>query len=394
MNSTPTIASPKATFDHLPTLDGLRAVSIILVMMSHFIAADLIPGGLGVLVFFAISGFLITRLLVSEYYATGSVNLRNFYARRALRLYPVIIAYTIITTTASLSINKDSNISIIEPISALFYFSNYYYSITAIHGVPQTMPFENFWSLSVEEHFYIFFPIIFVAFISRPRHLVIAVIGLCILPLAARLMFAHFHPLDLQPQWHWATYLQTQYRIDSIAFGVLLALLCDKLRNPAILARLGHPVVFGGAITVLMGSLIFRDPWFRETWRYTIQSAAVVLILMALLFSPRVIYEPLRYVLNTRPIVWIGKLSYSLYLWHFFIGDLIHQLAPQHISFIALTLEKFTLSFALAAASYYCFEIPFAGLRRRFGSRQTENLPATPNSATLPASTPSPASPI
>src|ERR1700679_2982959 len=108
-----------AAYGHVPSLDGLRAISIAFVLLGHLVNASLFPGGLGVLIFFVISGFLITRLMLVEYKATGTMSLRNFYLRRIFRLYPAVLTYTAIIIVTFLLLLPDK-VNAREPLSALF----------------------------------------------------------------------------------------------------------------------------------------------------------------------------------------------------------------------------------------------------------------------------------
>ncbi len=359
-------ASINARFEHFPTLDGLRAVSITLVMLSHFVNPRLFPGGFGVIVFFVISGFLITRLLLAEHKTTKNINLKNFYLRRVIRLYPLIVVYTVVTIVLFAITGRSAEIEIIPIFSAIFYFANYFYSELHVSGGSTSMPFAIFWSLSVEEHFYIFFPLLFSTLILRASVLRLSVVALCLLPLAGRIAFAALRPLAAEPQWHWITYFQTQYRIDSIAFGVLLALLLEEPLWQGLLCRLEHPLALGLGVAAILASLLWRDPVFRETWRYTIQAAASAVILINLLYSDSAPSRLVARGLNAAAMVLIGKLSYSLYIWHLFVPLLASTLLPPDLPLAVVAPLYFAASFAVAAASYHLLEIPFLALRRRF----------------------------
>ncbi|AWL99651.1 acyltransferase family protein [Bradyrhizobium amphicarpaeae] len=357
----PPSPSLDARFERLPTLDGLRAVSIMMVMLSHFVNARLFPGGLGVLIFFVISGFLITRLLLSEYKTTGSVNIRDFYLRRVIRLYPVVVAYAILAVLVFSLTGRSNQIELKPILSALFYFANYYYSNLYVTHSYTAMPFSIAWSLSVEEHFYIVFPVLFAALVDLGGRLRIAVLILCIIPLLARVIFVTMNPID-DPAYSFITYYQTQYRIDSIAFGVLLALLLEVSYWQNILRRLEHPLALSLGIVAILGSLLWRDPIFRETLRYTVQAVAVVVILYNLLYSQSPLSRFIAFILNLPLVVFVGKLSYSLYFWHFFAG----AFGPTSLPTSGLAVLNFVMSFAFATASYYWLETPFVALRERF----------------------------
>ncbi len=345
---------------NVPSLDGLRALSVTLVLVSHFVSATIFPGGLGVYVFFIISGFLITRLLLSERKAVGTISLGQFYARRLLRLYPVIIVYTVIVVVLSFFVlGRPFNPA--EPLSALFYFANFWYSIRELHGQTAGLPFAIFWSLSVEEHFYILFPFALVLMRGDPRRLAIAMMAVCAISLGLRLMVAFLHPEYLSSL---VFYYQSEFRLDSIAFGVLLAAACETAAGRRLLGRLTHPSVFIAAIAGVGLCLAIRDPWFRETVRYTLEGVCLTVLVASVLFTNR--YWPANILLNTAVMIWIGRLSYSLYVWHLGVSYFIEALGlPQRQEM----LVDFVFSILVAVSSYYIIEQPFLTLRHRFGSQ-------------------------
>lgn len=143
---------------HIPSLDGIRALSIMLVFFGHMKIVSFIPGGLGVTIFFFLSGFLITTLLLQENKRTGRINIFNFYGRRAIRLLPsfyFVIFCTAVLVSAGLFGSKSLNSSI---IFQLIHLGNYY---VILNGLEDLLPGSNiFWSLAVEEHFYLFYPML------------------------------------------------------------------------------------------------------------------------------------------------------------------------------------------------------------------------------------------
>jgi len=350
-----TPAEMSARRGSIPSLDGLRAISISLVLLGHFVDKA-IPGGLGVYVFFVISGFLITRLLLAEQAATGTVSLKMFYARRICRLYPVIIVFAAFVILFDIALGRPFNY--LEPASALGYFANYLSVWLEAHGIERQMPFAVFWSLSLEEHFYILFPVAFVLLKGDPIRLILLVTLLCVGCLLLRLGEARLHPELLYTQ---TFYVLSQYRLDSIGFGVLLALACQTADGRKILLRLTQPVFVTVALTVILGCLFIRDPWFRETWRYSLLGISIVIIVSAVLFGER--YHLVHRFLNTVVLQWIGRLSYSLYVWHagvsFFLP--IESLPQWQQSVVCLFA-----SFVVASISYYAVEQPFLMLRSRF----------------------------
>ena len=161
-----TYVSIQPSYNYIPPLDGLRACAILLVLGGHF-SVPHIPNDFGVTLFFFISGFLITRLLLAELIEKGTVSLYQFYVRRILRLYPALL-FAIILSVIFYFYVKEKTIPTEELTSALFYFANYY-GLSKGYDVANT--FTILWSLAVEEHFYLLFPLMFLAFSENLKNL-------------------------------------------------------------------------------------------------------------------------------------------------------------------------------------------------------------------------------
>ncbi|MCS6244756.1 MAG: acyltransferase [Opitutus sp.] len=346
----------------VPCLDGLRAASITLVLLAHFLS-NKIPGGLGVYVFFVISGFLITRLLFVELNATGRVSLPLFYARRILRLYPVIILYAIVVIGLAIATGRPYNA--IEPASALGYFANYWYAHLDAQKIAPELPFAMFWSLSIEEHFYILFPLTFLLLRGHAQRLLQVLGGLALTCLGLRLVGAWLHPEALDTVQFYA---ETQYRLDSIGFGVILAVLCESAQGRRIIQTVARPAPAVAALAVILGCLLIRDPWFRETLRYSLLGVAITVVIAAVLFGRH--YGWIQRILNTTVLSWVGRLSYSLYVWHGGVAFFMPQQEGGGWQHATLCLS---VSFLVATASYYGLEQPFLTLRKHFRSRPALN---------------------
>jgi peptidoglycan/LPS O-acetylase OafA/YrhL len=150
--------------NYIPALDGLRAIAILLVVISHAGFEKAVPGSLGVIIFFVISGFLLTRQMIVEVERTGTLNIKAFYLRRLLRLMPALIFYLLLICSTLYLLGV--MISTPQVLSGLFYFANYYHVFV---GYPAHSPMPILWSLSVEEHFYILFPFIIILFRNNLR---------------------------------------------------------------------------------------------------------------------------------------------------------------------------------------------------------------------------------
>ena len=171
-------SSPADAAAYIPALDGLRAVAILLVVLSHLGLDRVLPGAFGVTLFFFISGYLITRLLLHALRRHGRIGLSRFYLRRALRLAPASFVY--IAVSGCLYQWAGGRIAAPAWLSAFFYGTNFYqlwvgYQ-TSLAGVRQ--PFNILWSLAIEEHFYLVWPVM-LRFIWRSRWTLPAMLGFC-----------------------------------------------------------------------------------------------------------------------------------------------------------------------------------------------------------------------
>ena len=312
-------------FGPIPSLDGLRALAVLIVVVSHAGYGDVIPGGLGVTIFFFLSGFLITTLMLDEWGQKGTVNVKHFYGRRALRLLPSLFV-TLAVAYLLVGIGRLSGgVSWQGLSSQLFYFANYY-TIFFDHG--NTVPDGTgiLWSLAVEEHFYILFPLLMVVvlrFANSRRFLIGLFAVLCTLALGWRLYLAT-RPGFVELR----TYYGSDTRFDSILFGALLALCANPARRPATdvpvgprRMRLSEQLLVAGGFALLLATILYRQPVFRESFRYTLQGIALLpLFYYAVTYPAAGVFR----VLNTRLLVRIGVLSYGIYLIH----DVILYLLP------------------------------------------------------------------
>ncbi|MDP8567755.1 acyltransferase family protein [Methylophilus aquaticus] len=299
--------------NYKPELDGIRAISILLVIISHAGFGHIIPGGLGVTIFFFVSGYLITSLLLAEADANKHIDLYRFYMRRFWRLLPPLIFFICIAITTVLFVNH--HIKLAEIFSAFFYYANYYkifIHYDALNSYPS--PFNILWSLAIEEHFYILYAPLLAYTFSTGRFIKVVVI-MTILPLCIRLLSVQLYP-DLLVDGGY-NYSATETRIDSIAMGCLLAVLFhtkniyEKFKSFILNDR----IVYAG-LTVLLMTLLYRSLYFRETFRYSIQNVVFFMLVANLLFSSSPVMKRVRAIFSTPVMTHLGRLSYSLYLFH------------------------------------------------------------------------------
>jgi peptidoglycan/LPS O-acetylase OafA/YrhL len=343
---------------HIPSLDGLRAVSFLMVFAAHMDPADSVPGGFGVTIFFFLSGFLITTLMRAEHDKNGSLNLKHFWLRRILRIWPPFYLVILLTTAYTLLLEPFGTLQARAMTAQVLHFTNYWMMFHGLHGIPAGT--DVFWSLAVEEHFYLIFPWLYLAMrrfdLSSP-HQAMLLWGLCGVVLVWRCVLV----LKLHaPADH--TYLGTDTRIDSILFGCALAVwnnpVLDGWRPHETMWKYG---VLPVALLVLLMCLIYRNPAFRETARYSLQGAALMPIFVAAICYPG--WLPFR-LLNIRPVAYVGLLSYSLYLIHYAVIFAVGA----HVPGFALpvrALLSFAISLGLAWLTYVLIEKPCARIRRR-----------------------------
>ena len=371
----------EARYGYIPGLDGIRAIAVLIVIIAHFGLTNLIPGGFGVTVFFFISGFLITRLLLAEARTKGKIHLKDFYIRRIVRLYPALIFMVVGSTALYLGLGQGGP-KPLEFTAALGYFTNIYQVAVRAGGELPFMPWTHLWSLAVEEHFYLIFPLLMVVFGVFKRRLIWALMGLlALVPLWRLFTYSTFETLPVVDY----NYMMTDARIDSIVWGCLLSVLLDKDVREGLFQKLigWLPIIGAGAILLLCFAL--RDESFRYIWRYSLQGAALFVLVLNLYF-----FQPVRWslgILELWPLVWMGRLSYPLYLWHFPVLDLSHRFMEPGLKQLSVAIVG---SLGISIFSFFLVEKPFMALRKRFGAHIVKR-PAITKGAPPEARKPDPA---
>lgn len=352
------IISPQAGFGYIPGLNGIRAVSVLIVLIAHMGLEHIIPGGFGVTIFFFISGFLITRLLIAETITKGRIGLRQFYIRRFIRLYPALL-FMVFATVAIYSGFHWGGPTPLELFSAVFYGTNIYQVVTRIGGEFPFMPWTHLWSLAVEEHFYLLFPASIILLGTNWNRMLKALSGLLVLILIWRSIILTQTTLPVSDY----SYMMTDTRIDSIIWGCVLSILLHVKPDRNWLKRLGGYMPVAIAVAVILLSFLIRNDTFRYTIRFSLQGLALFILFYNLFFTLK--FKWAISILEWPPLAWIGTISYALYLWHVPIFDICKRiLGEQPVTYIC----ALALSFAVAAFSYHIVETRFIALRKRFGS--------------------------
>jgi peptidoglycan/LPS O-acetylase OafA/YrhL len=294
----------------IPSLDGVRAVSFSLVFLAHA-GFPYIPGGFGVTVFFFLSGYLITTLLRKEAEESGAINFKLFYLRRVLRILPPFYAVLLLAFVLTRVGILPRDISWPALTAQVLHYSNYW---VVDHGWGGLIAGTGvYWSLAVEEHFYLLFPALYAILIKArvaPRTQRSVLLGLCALVMLWRcyLVFGQGIISD-------RTYIASDTRFDSMLFGCALAV----YGNPAIdVAKVERPSVAEwlavlGGVTLLLITFLYRDPAFRESVRYSLQGIGLYPLFFVAVRHPNLLVTRF---LNLRPVRFVGTLSFSLYLVH------------------------------------------------------------------------------
>jgi peptidoglycan/LPS O-acetylase OafA/YrhL len=345
----------------IPSLDGIRALSFLVVFLTHAGPNHMvISGDVGVTTFFFLSGFLITTLMRTETERSDSLNVRKFYLRRALRIFPPFYLVWFAAVLLGLLLYPPGTLYGPTLLAQALFVSNY----EGIYGANREIPGTGIlWSLSVEEHFYLLFPWLYIALVHWrvPRINQARLLwGLCALVLAWRSVLVTVGHAN-------GGYISiaTDTRVDSILFGCALALWNNPaLDEPLLSPRTWKFVLLPVVLLALLFSILYRGVIFRQTWYFSLQGVALTLVFTAAI---RFHEWPLFQWLNSRPLVLAGALSYSLYLVHDIVIRAVAQLMPGWSAYAKAGISLIT-SLLLASAIYVSVEKPCARLRKRLAA--------------------------
>lgn len=338
---------------HLPGLDGIRAIAVSLVILYH--SGLPMPGGTGVLLFFVLSGFLITWLLLEEAAGTGTISLRNFYARRALRILPAFYVYAIVVVGQAMVRHRPVNYP--QLTAALLYFNNYFQGIL---GDPNT-GLSHTWSLAVEEQFYFLWPALFLLFWRKPARMARILTGSIVAVWIYRVILVFvFHANQ--------GYLYEAFdtRADSLMIGCLLAVLLHE----GFAAQL-FSVACSHRWTVLITLSFFvvstlaesRSGFdYRDLIGFAVNGTLAFFVIAQVLpkrESPG--------LLNWEPIRYLGRISYPMYLWQQLVVPVVDKALAGAAPAIRIA-GGFAAVVAVASLSWFCVEKPILKLKKRFSA--------------------------
>lgn len=344
----------------IPSLDGIRAFAVLLVLISHAGFGHIVPGGFGVTLFFFLSGYLITYLLLKEFKSHGKISKSNFFMRRSLRILPPLFLVLLLFYGVDYLLKNSFSYDFLGICSQIFFFHNYYEIFVGGDVLPGT---GVLWSLAVEEHYYALFPFFFALIFSLnnrdPEKLFLQLLVLLVLLVLLLRCYLYFYLSTTGDR----IYFSTDTRVDSILFGAIFSVLVynKRIDGRSILCLRGYIGLFVSLILVL-ASFLIRDDAFRWTLRFTVQGLALIIFFYYAVFYSA---SPIFRIFNWAPVQVIGVLSYTIYLVHaIFLHFLKEYMAMEEGLLLALC--SFLLSFLLAFSMYIWVEKPFSAIKTKF----------------------------
>ena len=366
--------------NRIKSLDGIRAISILMVLLGH--ASETMPSSiknnsflffftnssLGVNIFFVISGFLITKLLLIEREKSGSINVKDFYLRRIYRIFPVFFLYIAVILLLKFTIVPTIFTDYYLVAFAALYLWNYknMFYMDHEHGNGNWF-FGHFWSLSMEEQFYLIWPVMFMKI--KEETLIKVVLAIIIfMPLARVLTYMYV------PSVRGQIGMMLHTGGDSILLGCLAAIL---ERKPVFKDNLMKYLNNGYYIGVLALFLFVISPMlshhFKGGYNITVGQSINNVVIMIIIFWCIYVPSKVADVLNNAILVRIGVLSYSLYIWQqLFLTD-------KNKFWVNYFPQNLFIVVGVAFVSYYCVEKPILKLKKRYKKpliQPTELLPA------------------
>ncbi len=356
--------------NHRPELDGLRALAVLLVIASHLAVPYLSGGWVGVDVFFVLSGYLITSILVREFHRTSSIALGHFYLRRALRLYPALLAMLLVCAFWYGLFGETDTFN--GYLHTAAYSGFYLQDLVSGYGGGPHGSLGFTWSLALEEQFYLLWaPLLFLC-LKR---------GWPLMKVTLALTLASTTALSVEWGSHYSgnalVYFRPETRANELFLGCLLAILLPRLQPKLAQSRSASNALSWLGLAGLLGVELYGEHFSRASF-YPLQevwagaSAAILIVGLSVGMNRSLVNR----ALMTRPAVSVGRISYGMYLW--MIPSIIlldKYLASYPIDWRGFAIVALALIMLLASASYVLVEKPCLSLKRRFEVVRTSPEP-------------------
>lgn len=345
------------TFRHIPELDGFRGLAVLVVVIGHYLEFRLpyhnpyfaTLDKLGVLLFFVLSGFLITGLLHRERSAAAKINFRNFYIRRVLRLAPALLLF-LATVVVLIRLGWITDVSRIEILECLFYVRNFF---------GHSLSLGHIWSLSLEEQFYMLWPWAFSLLPLRRSAGIVTYVCLAIAAWRATAIALHLFSYE-----RGIFYMRPYFRFDSILIGACLVLwLSSSPRATAsltrFLERLSPLLLWAALLAWTMLAEGYTRPVYLSVQELLVVAALAQVVLCKSGF--------LGQIFRSRALCYCGAISYSIYLWQqmFLVTSVPSWGLLRRLPF------SIVIPFVVAAASFHFFERPILQLKERYAPQAT-----------------------
>ena len=355
------ISPPAFTLGYRPALDGVRAIAILAVLARH--SGWLSGGYVGVDVFFALSGFLITALLLEEHARTGTIRLRLFYARRGLRLLPALILFVAACEVVQLATAPPEFRPLLmrQGAAVLLYVAN----LTWVVDLPMGL-FTHAWSLAIEEQFYLLWPVTLMALLRVVRSRVAIMV---LLLAGAGAVCVHRVTLGLRGGLLMRLYGGPDAHADSLLIGCAVTLLLGWGALTRATGAARTVVRVGGVVGVLTLVVVLTKATFP--FHYVLYQVSAITGLAAALMIIDVCVPGswLARGLEQPALVGLGRISYGVYLWHFPIFVWLGALSVNgEVHPLGTVLSAWAVTLAVAVASYYVVERPALTLKQHYAA--------------------------
>lgn len=357
---------PQKPTDYLPGLEGLRAFAVLAVIFYHLDIPGLFPSGfLGVDIFFTVSGFLITAQLIRQFQKNGTIAIGNFYLKRARRLFPAVLGLLIFCILVTEWFVRDAAWRTrSDLLPALFYFSNWWQifseqSYFEMSGRPALL--QHLWSLAIEEQFYIVWPLLLLVILRRFRERGVLFVAAALALLSSGWMIylsaRYGYPQSQDPS---RIYLGTDTHTMGLFLGASLAAAWNPWQSHALPATHRSLALTDFLGLVCLSALLWAMLFVTEYDRALYQGGFfwVCLFSIGLVFAASQKDSALSVWLGVRPLAWLGKRSYGLYLWHWPVFALLRPEFEISDNAWAQATIRLTLTLILTELSYQLIENP------------------------------------